>query len=123
MQRVLTPIVAAYLLVVLPSNPVWAESTVPHIANEVGVVGPNLIRLFGPGQIMVDGQSESLDGFFALSSDTINTLQSMPGKETGCLLGVSSAAFSELISVKSQTCDEIIRQVRQARRIGNDTLQ
>jgi hypothetical protein len=101
-----------------------ANAQLPYSVSSVGIKGSNLVRLFGPGQIDVNGSSKKFTGYYIINVDSIiaihNANDAIP--DSGCMMEVELGSEVKSVSILRQSCQGVIEHVVKARLMANNTV-
>jgi hypothetical protein len=86
----------------------FASDVVPFSIKRIKPVGAGYVELVGPGKIRIDKKVVSFEETKYVKASSLGTMTSVTGSDKGCVLAYSSEGYTEDISVKSQSCNEIL---------------
>jgi hypothetical protein len=92
-----------------------ASDVIPYSVESIKPIGSGFVELVGPGKIQVDEVALPYDGTKYISTGNIDSLSSVSGLSRGCILYYSSEGYTENISVKSRSCNDVISIIKAAR--------
>ena len=92
-----------------------AADVVPYSVKSIKAVGPGFVELVGPGKIQVNDEVLDYDGTKYISVENIDSMTSVTGVSKGCLLSYSSEGYTENISVREQSRDEVVAILNEAK--------
>jgi len=99
--------VLVLLFLLLPGYSLASDS-VPFSVERVRPVGAGFLELVGPGAIRIKGKVFVYEGRKFINKDNVDVMTSFSDKRKGCVLAYSSEAYKETISVREQSCNEIL---------------
>lgn len=85
-----------------------ASDIVPYSIKRIQPVGSGYLELVGPGKIKISGDIKDYDETKFIKKSSIGTITSVNGSDKGCVLAFASEGYTESISVRNQTCKEIL---------------
>ena len=105
-MRIIAYAIAAFSIVA------HAADIVPYTIETVRVVGTGFIELIGPGKMEINDEVIPYEGVKYVRTENIDAMISVG--EKGCMLSYSSEGYTENISVRRQSCDEVVEIITQA---------
>ena len=86
----------------------FASDVVPFSIKRIKPVGAGYVELVGPGKIKTDNKVVSFEEIKYVKATNLGTMTSVTGSDKGCILAYSSESYTEDISVRNQSCNEIL---------------
>lgn len=99
---------ALFVLFLLLPQHAFAADVVPFSIKRVKPVGSGYVELVGPSKISVDGKVLAYEQIKYVKRSNIDSLTSVIDSDKGCILAYSSEGYTESISVRNQSCNEIL---------------
>jgi len=100
--------ISLFVLFMLLSAYSFASDVVPFSIKRIKPVGAGYFELVGPGKIRTGDKVFPYEETKYIKRVNIGTMTSVPDSNKGCILAYSSEGYTENISVRNQSCGEIL---------------
>lgn len=101
-----SPIVSTFAHAGLMPYSVQSVRAIDHVG---------FIELVGPGKVEVQGRAEEYSETVFLNVDHIVSMSRVFGVENACVLEVAAPNLRESVSVLTQTCNAVLKEIARAR--------
>ncbi len=83
---------------------------VPYAINSIRALGDGFIELVGPGRYAIEGTQETQvwNSRIVVRASSIKSLQNVEGVDNACVAAYATDGYSEDISIRAQSCDEVL---------------
>jgi hypothetical protein len=102
-----------FLVFLFPS--ILLADVVPYSVQNIQIKGSGYVELVGPGKIQVNNETLPYDGTKYIRVSSIGTLSGVEGVTKGCVLAYTSEGYTENISVKQQSCNQVLSIIKSAK--------
>ena len=113
-MKIRTIIVTVIFSALLMSSHLFAADVVPHTIQSIKSVGAGYVELVGPGKIRANKKVLPYVKTKYIRISSIGTMSGIEAINKGCMLAYSSEGYTENITVKRQSCNQILSVIKNA---------